>query len=102
MNVGLDLLQVWIIHSPETCFWKNFLKSPLINMISLSLSFITVLKFYVLVKKSIPEMNEHYVAKMTIFAITVVSFVISCIKFLTRETKPTFNQVKSSMIISDM
>ena len=96
MNVGLDLLQVWIIHSPETCFLKNFLKSPLINMTSLSLSFITVLKFYVLVKKSVPEMNEHYVAKVTIFAITVVSFVISCIKFLTRETKPTFNQVKSS------
>ena len=71
---------------------KNFHQNPVIMIISLSLSFITILKFYVLMTKSIPEMDESRVVKKVIFIICFTSFALGLIKF-SGETKPTFNQV---------
>ena len=92
VTVGLDLLQIWVTPSQNFCFVKNFFKTLLIIMIALSLCFTTLLKFYVLVTKSIPEMDEIRVAKKTIFIIFISSFTIIFCKF-SGETKPTFNQV---------
>ena len=92
VNVGLDLLQVWVPLSPHFCFMKNFHQNPLIMIMSLSLCFTTILKFYVLMTKSIPDMDEISVAKKAIFIISIASFALSIFKF-SGETKPTFNQV---------
>ena len=63
VTVGLDLLQIWVAPNQHFCFVKNFFKSPVLVMIALSLCFTTILKFYVLATKSIPEMDEFRVAK---------------------------------------
>ena len=88
----MDLAQIWITPSPESCFFKNFIKNPPILMIAMSLSFTTVLKFYVLITKSVPEMDETDIAKKAIFSITIFSSILSGLKF-SGDTKPTFNQV---------
>ena len=62
-------------------------------MMCLSFSVTTVFKFYVLAKRSIPEMDESYVSKVVMALITLISWSVSCIKFLGRDTKPTYNQV---------
>ena len=92
VNVALDLIQVWVPLSPEFCLMKNFHQNPVLMIISLSLSFITILKFYVLLTKSIPEMDESRVAKKAIFIISFTSLALSLIKF-SGKTKPTYNQV---------
>ena len=92
VTVGLDLLQIWVAPNQHFCFVKNFFKSPVLVMIALSLCFTTILKFYVLATKSIPEMDEIRVAKKAIFIIFTTTFTIISYKF-SGEIKPTFNQV---------
>ena len=92
--VGLFLLQVWIAPGDfNFCFLKNLNTNSHILMMCLSFSVTTVFKFYVLAKRSIPEMDESYVSKVVMALITLISWSVSCIKFLGRDTKPTYNQV---------
>ena len=92
--VGLFLLQVWIAPGNfDFCFLKNLNTNSHILMMCLSFSVTTVFKFYVLAKRSIPEMDESYVSKVVMALITLISWSVSCIKFLGRDTKPTYNQV---------
>ena len=92
--VGLFLLQVWIAPGDfNFCFLKNLNTNSHILMMCLSFSVTTVFKFYVLAKRSIPEMDESYVSKVVMVLITLISWSVSCIKFLGRDTKPTYNQV---------
>ena len=93
---GMDLAQIWITPSPEFCFLKNFIKNLPILMIAMSLSFTTVMKFYILVTKSVPEMDEIDIAKKALFCITSVSSILNGLKF-SGDTKPTFNQVSFKM-----
>ena len=51
-------------------------------------------KYFVLAKRTVPEMNEGYVAKLSIILISLVSCGFSSIKFFIGDTKPTFNQVR--------
>ena len=94
--VGLNLLQVWFNPSFDICFLKNLITNATILMLCLSFSFATVLKYLVLAKRSVPEMNEGYVAKVSIFCIILVSWSVSSIKFFIGDTKPTFNQVSEN------
>ena len=91
--VGSDLIQVWVPQSYDICLLKNINKCATILMMCLSFSFSTVLKFYILARKSIPAMDEIFVAKVSMFLITLISWSVSCIKSLIGDTKPTFNQV---------
>ena len=93
--VGLNLLQVWFNPSFDICFLKNLITNATILMLCLSFSFTTVLKYFVLAKRSVPEMNEGYVAKLSLFFIVLVSCGLSSIKFFIGQTKPTFNQVRT-------
>ena len=95
--VGLNLLQVWFNPSFDICFLKNLITNATILMLCLSFSFTTVLKYFVLAKRTVPEMNEGYVAKLSIFFILLVSCGVSSIKFFIGYTKPTFNQVSKNM-----
>ena len=62
-SVGLDLSLIWINYSPEFCLYKTFLKSSLPVIAGISISFSTVLKFYVLCfKKSMLEINDKKVS----------------------------------------
>ena len=94
--VGLNLLQIWSNPSFDICFLKNLITNATILMLCLSFSFATVLKYLVLAKRSVPEMNEGYVAKVSIFCIILVSWSVSSIKFFIGDTKPTFNQVSEN------
>ena len=97
--VGSDLIQVWVPQSYDICLLKNINKCATILTLCLSFSFSTVLKFYILAKRSIPAMDEIFVAKVSMFFITLISLSVSCIKFLIGETKPTFNQVSSKIVL---
>ena len=95
LNMGLDLLQIWIDFSQEFCHIKNFMKSTVPVIIGLSISFSTVLKCYIICyKKSMPEMNDSKVSKFAIASILMASIFTNGIKF-SGETKPTFNEVSS-------
>ena len=61
-------------------------------MLGMSLDFITILKCYVLVTKSMPEVDEIRVSKIVISLVILLSSGIGAFKF-SGETKPTFNQV---------
>ena len=95
--VGLNLLQIWSNPSYDICFLKNLITNATILMLCLSFSFATILKYLVLAKRTVPEMNEGYVAKLSILLIILVSSGISSIKFFIGDTKPTFNQVRISV-----
>ena len=97
--VGLNLLQIWSNPSYDICFLKNLITNATILMLCLSFSFATILKYLVLAKRTVPEMNEGYVAKLSILLIILVSSGISSIKFFIGDTKPTFNQVRISVKI---
>ena len=70
-------------------------------MIAMSLSFTTVLKFYILITKSVPEMDETDIAKKAILSITIISSILSGLKF-SGDTKPTFNQVRINVHMQTM
>ena len=93
--VGLNLLQVWFNPNFNICFLKNLITNATILMLCLSFSFATVLKYLVLAKRTVPEMNEGYVAKLSILVMILVSWGVSTIKFFIGDTKPTFNQVSA-------
>ena len=71
------------------------LKNLVPLMLGMSLSILTVLKCYVLVTKSMPEIDENRVSKVVIAMIILLSFGDGGIKF-SGDTKPTFNQVSFS------
>ena len=56
--VGSDLIQVWVPQSYDICLLKNINKCATILTLCLSFSFSTVLKFYILAKRSIPAGYE--------------------------------------------
>ena len=92
-----DFLEQYLCNFFNICFLKNLITNATILMLCLSFSFATVLKYLVLAKRTVPEMNEGYVAKLSIFFILLVSCGVSSIKFFIGYTKPTFNQVSKNM-----
>ena len=92
--VGIQLFQVWIAPGDfDFCFLNNLALNSHICMMCLSLSLTTAFKFFVLAKRSIPEMNESLFSKIAIVLIVLISWIVSSIKFYSGDTKPTYNQV---------
>ena len=92
--VGIQLFQVWAAPGDfDFCFLNNLTLNSHICMMCLSLSLTTASKFFVLAKRSIPEMNESLFSKIAVVLIVLISWIVSGIKFYSGDTKPTYNQV---------
>lgn len=99
--VGIQLFQVWIAPGDfDFCFLNNLALNSHICMMCLSLSLTTAFKFFVLAKRSIPEMNESLFSKIAIVLIVLISWIVSSIKFYSGDTKPTYNQVQLIELLS--
>ena len=95
-SVGLDLSLIWINYSPEFCLYKTFLKSSLPVIAGISISFSTVIKFYILCfKKSMLEINDK---KVSIFSITsIIGFTVMMNAFKYKDEAKLFGRSRRDL-----